>query len=153
MADTIIGLKRPSDWFNEKGEFTRRAFRFFDNLTEVSNETVIVVEATEQALTSTSSRVSRNAARINSLELKRFEILEVLADITTDLNQMLICRNVTPITVTLDPDAVEEDEVHIKRRGESITVVGLIDGENDQIINVLNWNAHYVFNGTDWSSM
>jgi hypothetical protein len=153
MAEKIITPRRPQDWFKDNGEFTRRANRYFEETTEVSNQTVEDVIATEQALTSTSSRVSRNAARINSLELKRFEIVEVLADITTDLNQMLICRNVAPITVTLDPDAIEEDEVHIKRRGESITVVGLIDGSNDEIINVLNWNAHYVFNGLDWSSM
>ena len=112
-----------------------------------------IIEDSQQGLTSTSSRVSRNAARINSLELKEFEILTTLVDLTTDRNQIILCKNVTPIIITLDPQAVAEDEVHVKRRGESITVVGLIDGSNDQIINVLNWSAHYVFDGTDWSSI
>jgi hypothetical protein len=153
MADELIAPRRPRDWFDSDGNFTRRASRFFEETTDVVNDTVTEVIATEQALTSTSSRVSRNAARINSLELKRFEIVDVLSDVTSNLNQMLICRNVVPIVVTLDPNAIQEDEVHVKRRGESITVIGLIDGSNDEIINVLNWNAHYIFNGTDWSSM
>ncbi|RKW71272.1 hypothetical protein, partial [Bacillus sp. L75] len=90
---------------------------------------------------------------INSLELKEFEILTTLIDLTTDRNQIILCKNVAPITIILDPQAVEEDEVHVKRRGEEVTVIGLIDGSNDQIINVLNWSAHYVFDGTDWSSI
>lgn len=111
------------------------------------------VEDNQQNITSSSSRVSRNAARINSLELKEFEILTTLIDLTTDRNQIILCKNVTPITITLDPQAVAEDEVHVKRRGDTVTVIGLIDGSNDQIINVLNWSSHYVFDGTDWSSI
>lgn len=112
-----------------------------------------IIDDGQNNITSTSSRVSRNAARINSLELKEFEILTTLIDLTTDRNQIILCKNVAPITIILDPQAVEEDEVHVKRRGEEVTVIGLIDGSNDQIINVLNWSAHYVFDGTDWSSI
>lgn len=112
-----------------------------------------IVEDSQQNITSTSSRVSRNAARINSLELKEFEILTTTGDLTTDRNQIILCKNIAPITITLDPQAVSEDEVHIKRRGEEVAVIGLIDGSNDQIINVLNWSSHYVFDGTDWSSI
>ncbi len=112
-----------------------------------------IIDDTQQNVTGASSRVSRNAARINSLELKEFEIVTALTNTTTDRNQIIICKNTSPIEVTLDPQAVEDDEVHIKRRGEQVIVIGLIDGDNDQIINVLNWSSHYVFDGTDWSSI
>ncbi len=44
---------------------------------------VDVIEDSQQNITSSSSRVSRNAARINSLELKEFEIVNTTTDITT----------------------------------------------------------------------
>jgi hypothetical protein len=150
MAE-IIAPRRPQDWFKDNGEFTRRANRFFEETTEVSNQTVEDVIATEQALTSTSSRVSRNAARINSIELKEFEIVNTTVGLTTEEYQIIICKNVTPIIITLDPQAVEDDEVHIKRRGEEVEVIGTIDGLTDLTINVPNYSVHLVFDGSDWS--
>jgi hypothetical protein len=112
-----------------------------------------IVEDNQQNITSSSSRVSRNAARINSLELKEFEIETTLTDTTTEEYQILICKNTVPITVTLDPNAIVDDEVHIKRRGESILVVGSIDGFTNKTINILNYNMHLVFDGVDWSEI
>jgi hypothetical protein len=153
MATNLVTPRRREDFFKENGDPTNRFINWIELVTVQSNITSITVENTEQALTSTGSRVSRNAARINSLELKEFEILTTLIDLTTDRNQIILCKNVAPITITLDPQAVAEDEVHIKRRGDTVTVIGLIDGLNDQVINVLNWSSHYVFDGTDWSSI
>lgn len=112
-----------------------------------------IVDDSQQNITSTSSRVSRNAARINSIELKEFEIVQTSVDLTTEEFQIIICKNTSPITVTLDTQAVENDEVHIKRRDQSITVVGSIDGFTNKIINVLNYSMHLVFDGTDWSEI
>ena len=70
-----------------------------------------------------------------------------------NINQILDCINVAPITVTLDPQAVGGDEVHVKRRGEEILIVGDIDGSSDLIINVLLYSVHLIFNGTTWISI
>ena len=107
----------------------------------------------QQSITSASSRVSRNAARINSLELKEFEIISTTTDVTAEEFQIILCKNTTPITITLDPQALENDEVHIKRRDASIEVIGLIDGFTNKTINVLNYSMHLVFDGTDWSEV
>jgi len=153
MAIPIIPPRRREEFFNPEGTFTLRALRFFEDMTGQTNTSAEDIESNEDALTSTGSRVSRNAARINSLELKEFEIVSTTEDITTEEFQIIICKNILPITVTLDPQAIENDEVHIKRRDQSITVVGSIDGFTNKIINVLNYSMHLVFDGTDWSEI
>ncbi len=112
-----------------------------------------IIEDSQQNITSASSRVSRNAARINSIELKEFEIISTTTGITTEEFQVIICKNTTSINITLDPNAVEHDEVHIKRRDGEVVVVGSIDGFTNKTINVLNYSMHLIFDGTDWSEI
>ena len=153
MAETIIVPRRREDFFKDNGEPTTRFINWIELVTGQTNITSITVENTEQELTSTGSRVSRNAARINSIELKEFEIVNTTTSITTAEFQIIICKNTLPINVTLNPQAVENDEVHIKRRGESIEVIGSIDGFTNKTINVLNYSMHLIFDGTDWSEI
>lgn len=112
-----------------------------------------IIEDNQQDITSTSSRVSRNAARINSLELKEFEIVNTTTGLAAEEFQIIVCKNTSPINITLDPQAIENDEVHIKRRGGSIEVIGSIDGLTNKTINVLNYSMHLVFDGVDWSEI
>ena len=153
MANNIIVPRRKEDFFDQQGEPTLRFINWVELVTGQTNTSSITIENTEQALTSTSSRVSRNAARINSIELKEFEIVNTTTDLTTEEYQIVICKNVSPINITLDPDAIKDDEVHIKRRGEEITVIGSIDGFTNKTINILNYSMHLVFDGTDWSEI
>ena len=148
-------LRVPKMFLDDKEarNFFNQQITILFQLWQRTGGTTDTVEDSQQNITSSSSRVSRNAARINSLELKEFEIVTTLIDLTTERNQIILCKNVAPITVTLDPQAVEDDEVHIKRRGEEITILGLIDGETDLIINVPKYSAHLVFDGTDWSAI
>jgi len=112
-----------------------------------------LVEEGGQLQTASGSRVSRNAAKINALELKEFEVITTTADLTTNLNQIIICKNTVSINITLNDQAVEGDEVHIKRRDAIIEVIGSIDGLTNKTINVLNYSMHLVFDGTDWSEI
>lgn len=153
MADTIIVPRRREDFFDANGDPTARFINWVELVTGQTNSSSVIIESTEQSLTSTSSRVSRNAARINSIELKEFEIITTTASLTTKEFQIIICKNTSPISVTLDPQAIEDDEVHIKRRGESIDVIGSIDGFTNKTINVLNYSMHLIFDGTDWSEI
>jgi len=112
-----------------------------------------LIEASEESLTSTGARVARNAAKLNALEKIGFDIEIITADFTTERNQIIICNNTSPITVTLDTNAIEEDQVHIKRRGAAVTVVGTIDGLTNKLINIKNYSMHLVFDDTDWSEI
>ena len=151
MADPIITPRRREDFFDRNGDPTLRFIRWIELVTGQTNTTTTNVQDTSDSLVSTSSRVSRDASKINALELKEFEIVNVTGDITTKRNQILICKNLAAINITLDPQAVEGDELHIKRRGEEITEIGTIDGLTNRTINVLQWSDHLVFDGIDWS--
>jgi hypothetical protein len=153
MAEQLIPPSRRGDFLTPGGELTFRFLKWVEAVNRQTNTSSENIESNEETLTSTGSRVSRNAARINSLELKEFEIRQVTSSVTTEENQILICKNVGSIDVTLDPQAIEEDEVHIKRRGAKIEVIGPIDGFTNRTINVKNYSMHLVFDGTDWSEI
>lgn len=153
MANNIIVPRRREDFFKPNGDPTHRFIDWIELVTGQTNSSSIVIENTEQSLTSTSSRVSRNAARINSIELKEFEIINTIADLTTEEFQVIICKNTVSINITLDTNAVKDDEVHIKRRGEEVVVIGSIDGFTNKTINVLNYSMHLIFDGVDWSEI
>lgn len=153
MANNIIVPRRREDFFKSNGDPTARFINWIELVTGQTNVSSIVIENTEQSLTSTSSRVSRNAARINSIELKEFEIINTTTSLTTEEFQVIICKNISSINVTLDTNAVKDDEVHIKRRGEEVVVIGSIDGFTNKTINVLNYSMHLIFDGVDWSEI
>ena len=149
------GLRIPQAFLND-GETREYISQLNTIVFQLYNRTGGVNDSigdSQQSITSASSRVSRNAARINSLELKEFEIISTTTDVTAEEFQIILCKNTTPITITLDPQALENDEVHIKRRDASIEVIGLIDGFTNKTINVLNYSMHLVFDGTDWSEV
>lgn len=111
------------------------------------------IENGEQNQTATSSRVSRNAAKINALELDDFVVVVTTVNETSNLNNIFICKNPNPIEITLDPEAIEGDEVHIKRRNAKVTVIGNVDGKDNPVINIKNYSMHCVFDGADWSEI
>lgn len=153
MANNIIVPRRREDFFKPNGDPTLRFMEWIELVTGQTNVTSIVVEDTEQTLTSTGSRVSRNAARINSIELKEFEIISTTASIETEEFQVIICKNIVEISITLDPKAIKDDEVHIKRREGVINVIGSIDGFTNKRINIKNYSMHLIFDGFDWSEI
>lgn len=167
MADQVIVPRRREDFFNDRGEPTLRFIRFLETLTTTTNDsTTIINENQEQIdantvnigvnagnISTNTTNIATNADDIESLEYRVFDIVDVVADVTLEEYKIAICRNTTPITVTLKLLPVLGDEIQIKRTDAEVTVIGLIDGLSDQIINVVNWSSHYVYNGTDWSSI
>ena len=111
------------------------------------------VDNSSQVLTSTGSRVSLNSAKINALEKIAFDIEIITADFTTGRDQIIICNNTSSIDVTLDPEAIEEDTIHIKRTNAVVEVIGTIDGFVNKRINIKYFSLHLVFNGIDWSQI
>lgn len=148
-------LRIPSKFFEDKElrSFFERQQQIIWQLWLRTGGSEDLVSSTEESLTSTSSRVARNAARIHAIEKIGFDIEIITADFTTESNQIIICNNTSPITVTLDANAMEEDQVHIKRRGAAVTVIGTIDGLTNKLINIKNYSMHLVFDDTDWSEI
>ena len=148
-------LRLPEEFAKDKAkrEFFRQIDQILFQLWNRTGGPTDAVDEAGQTLTSTGSRVSRNAAKINSLELKDFEIVQTSIDFTTIRNQIIICKNSSRIEVTLDPQAIEEDEVHIKRRDAEIKVIGTVDGFTNRTINIKGYSMHLVFDGVDWSEI
>ena len=145
----------PAAFFQEKEQrdyFTQLEFIIFQ-LWQRSGGGEDLLDSTEQVLTSINSRVSRNAAKINALEKTTFDIETVTADFTTSGRQILICRNTTPIDITLDALAIEEDHLHIKRRGKQINIIGTVDGIINPVVNIQLFSLELVFDGVDWSQV
>lgn len=91
--------------------------------------------------------------RVEALEYRVFEVIETTVNTTIDQFKTLICKNNTPINVTLKPDALLGDEVNIKRTKGVVNVIGVIDGITNVKINRVNYSMKLVFNGTDWSEI
>ena len=95
--------------------------------------------------------VNTNAALSSSQNA--YDTVSVTGDFTTSGKQVLVCKNVTPINVTLNTSAVIGDTVHIKRRDAEVTVIGTIDGFTNKIINVQYYSMLLYFDGIDWSQL
>ena len=152
MAETIIVPRRREDFFKDDGEPTLRFVRWIEAVTGQTNSTSIIVETTEQELTSTGSRVSRNAARINSLELKQFELVETSIAIKTTPFEIIDCINTTKIDITLDPNAIGADEVHIARNNAVVDIIGIVNGKTNIRLNVKGFSVHLIkqITGNGW---
>ena len=88
--------------------------------------------------------------RVAALEYRAYKIIQTTTALTTGPFETIICKNTSPITITLDTDAKENDEVNIKRRGQSIEVIGLVDGLTNITINANLYSMKLVFDGTEW---
>ena len=150
-----LQLRVPSQFLNDKPtrDYFEQTNIILFQLWQRTGGDTDSIDNSQQDINSTSSRVSRNAARINSVELKEFEIINTTVGLTAEEFQIIICKNTTEINITLDPQAIENDEVHIKRRDGVVNVIGSIDGFTNKTINILNYSMHLVFDGTDWSEI
>lgn len=92
-----------------------------------------------------------NKEGVSDLKGLVFKVITTTENMETDGFQIIICRNTSPIIIDLQADSVDNTEVHIKRRGAQVTVVGTIDGLENRVINLAKWSDHLVFDGTDWS--
>lgn len=97
--------------------------------------------------------IATNATDISFLNTLQFEVVNTTVSTTTDPYQYIICRNIGSINITLNPTPSVNEEVHIKRRGDEVIVIGTIDGLTNKTINVNNYSMHLVFDGVDWSQI
>jgi hypothetical protein len=154
---------------------TRRAVLSYDQLKQLTEESgaewpnLLIKDYqgiiqdfvfTSNELDAIDARVTINEAaiaslniRVDVLEFKSTKVINTIVDMTTDGYQTIICRNTGPITITLELSPVDDTEVNIKRRGEEVTVVGLINGTDDRVINIPQWSMKLVYDGTDWSTI
>tara|TARA_R110000751_G_scaffold73408_1_gene148443 strand:+ start:21074 stop:21592 length:519 start_codon:yes stop_codon:yes gene_type:complete len=92
-----------------------------------------------------------NSDDITGLKARIFTTKKVVASVEAKAFEVILCDNAAAIIVTLDTNAVKDDMIHVMRRNEEVTTVGLINGLNDRLINVKYWSELYIFDGIEWS--
>lgn len=88
--------------------------------------------------------------RVTLLEERVFDRITTVTNMVTDGFQIIKCINTSGITVILNPSAKQGEEVHIKRRGADVLVVGTIDGLENINININRYSMHLVRMGDEW---
>ena len=155
---------------------TRRAVLSYDQLKQLTKESgaewpnLLIKDYqgiiqdfvfTSNELDELDARVTINEAaivdlnlRVDVLEYKAFETVITTESLTTLGYQVIICKNTVPITITLELSPVDDTEVHIKRRGEEVTIIGTINGISEpRVVTIPEWSDHLIYDGTDWSTI
>ena len=92
--------------------------------------------------------------RVIELEGRIFRTIKVTENHTALPFQVVLCDNDSPIEVTLSTDAETDDLIHVTRRKEQVTTLGLIDGDNTgRIFNLQYQSELYIFDGEEWSAI
>lgn len=135
-------------------------FQFFQDLRQNqvdlwrrSGEDTDLVENSEQVQTFVNTKASRNIALLSDIKERTPFTVVTTTDITTKLNMVVICKNTEDITVTLDPNALKDDTVRIKRRDAKVTLNGVVDGVANTIINVVNYSMTLIYDGAEWNEV
>lgn len=91
--------------------------------------------------------------RVEALEYKVFNVIETTTSLTVEEFQTVICKNTSPINVTLKLSPLKDDEIRVKRRGAAVKIIGIINGKQDLNINIKNASPLLVYDGTDWNTI
>jgi hypothetical protein len=88
------------------------------------------------------------------IEKLKFDVFVVTQDHTTGKNEVVVCNNVDPISVTLNPSPEVGERAIVKRRGALVTIVGTIDGEADVVLEAMREALQLVYTKPgDWSKI
>ncbi len=145
----LIPLRESEEIFNARNQLNLRAASYFRNLTSMVNTSTEDVGEINTQL----AQNLQSIARINELEKIREKVVPTTTSSGVKAFETHICKNVTPITKTLDVNSKKGDIVTIKRRGAKVTIIGTINGKTDLVINRKQSAPKLAFDGIDWSTV
>ena len=119
----------------------------------ILQDTAFLADETDKVEADLIERVEDLEVRVNALEYKTFTIVPTTESLQTLGFQIIVCKNTSAIDITLNPDALLDDEVHIKRRGGVVNIIGTIDGFTNKRINVKYYSMHLVYDGEEWNEI
>ncbi|MDH5182451.1 MAG: hypothetical protein OEX12_01055 [Gammaproteobacteria bacterium] len=82
-----------------------------------------------------------------------FDVISTSADHSTAGDEIISCNNDSTITITLNPNPVNGEEVIVKRRNAPVVISGPIDGSSSKTINTMYGSPHlvYISGNLEWS--
>ena len=91
---------------------------------------------------------------LSRVDIAEPKIVSTSTDHTTNGNEVVICTNTSAITITLNTNPDDGEQVHIKRQNTGrVNVIGDIDGDTEKAITLRYDSPHLVFtvDAGEWS--
>jgi len=137
---------RRDEVITNSGEMTVRFAEFLEKTANTTNDNTSSVNETF----SQPSLAGHILAKLSELEKRTERIVITSASITANAFETIKCTNSSPINVTLEPNAIVNDIINVRRTNAVVTVIGLIDGLTNKTINVNGFSLKVIFDGTEW---
>ena len=163
MADPRSTISRRAALSNERlKELTAKSgFRWPDLLINdyqgIIQDSVFLadeIDDLELVVIDNTKRIGDVELRLDDLEARIFKTVIINSDYLALPFQVVLCDNDSPIEVTLITSAVKDDMIHVMRKNEQVTTLGLIDDDNTgRIFNVKYQSELYIFDGTGWNAI
>ena len=163
MADPRSTISRRAALSNERlKELTAKSgFRWPDLLINdyqgIIQDSVFLadeIDDLELVVIDNTKRIGDVELRLDDLEARIFKTVIINSDYLALPFQVVLCDNNSPIEVTLITSAVKDDMIHVMRKNEQVTTLGLIDDDNTgRIFNVKYQSELYIFDGTGWNAI
>lgn len=157
MVDKIIVPRRPEDWF-ETGtdrrtgkptfEFTLRAFRFFEAVTDNSNVSLDDIARALAGLTEFDDIFTERAK-----DQLKDDVVVTAVDLTTIGDQIIVATDKLTVKLNAEPQDRELVKIHANNGRVYIDANGkTINGELDAIIrrNFTTWDILYIVELDSW---
>ena len=87
--------------------------------------------------------------RVAALEYRVYENVSTTTSLTTSEFQIILCKNTSPIEITLKTDPMDGDEVSVIRTNSSVKVIGTINKKTNLTLNVKGSGPKFVYDAAD----
>lgn len=145
----LISLRRGENISNAGGVGTRRFIEYIEELTgQVNSTTDETGEINVQI-----SQVLRLGGIVADILKKQENVVVTTASLTARAYDLVICNNSSPIDITTPINPIVGDIFNVKRKDAQVTVLGIIDGVTDKIINVQYWSMKLAYDGNEWAAV
>jgi len=145
----LISLRRGENISNAGGTATRRFIEYIEELTGQINTTTDETGEINVQI----SQVLRLGGIVADILKKQENVVVTTTSLTARAYDLVICNNSSPIDITTPINPIQGDIFNVKRKDAQVTVLGIIDGVTDKIINVQYWSMKLAYDGTEWSAV
>ena len=83
--------------------------------------------------------------RVAALEYRVYENVSTTTSLTTNEFQIILCKNTSPIEITLKTDPIDGDEISVIRTNATVKVLGTINNKTNLTLNVKGSGPKFVY--------
>jgi hypothetical protein len=103
------------------------------------------VEKNEQDIIEIKEDIVDLQLRVAALEYRVYKNVSTTISLTTEEFQIILCKNTSPIEITLKTDPIDGDEISVIRANGSVKVIGTINGKVNLTLNIKGSGPKFVY--------